>query len=85
MRDENIYCDVCGSKKDERSVEFFTAQFLDRNGDDLNKDILVCHVCRGEYSDEELDGKGEELHEGCLLYTSPSPRDRTRSRMPSSA
>ena len=25
------------------------------------------------------------LGEGCLLYTSPSPRDRTRSRMPSSA
>ena len=23
--------------------------------------------------------------EVCLLYTSPSPRDRTRSRMPSSA
>src|SRR5665811_2638752 len=27
-----------------------------------------------------LDGAGT-----CLLYTSPSPRDRTRSRMPSSA
>ena len=27
----------------------------------------------------------EEIGEGCLLYTSPSPRDRTRSRMPSSA
>ena len=29
-----------------------------------------------------------ETHDGastCLLYTSPSPRDRTRSRMPSSA
>ena len=28
-----------------------------------------------------------ELNQGddCLLYTSPSPRDRTRSRMPSSA
>ena len=25
------------------------------------------------------------LDKGCLLYTSPSPRDRTRSRMPSSA
>ena len=24
-------------------------------------------------------------HDICLLYTSPSPRDRTRSRMPSSA
>ena len=25
------------------------------------------------------------LASSCLLYTSPSPRDRTRSRMPSSA
>ena len=25
------------------------------------------------------------IHTACLLYTSPSPRDRTRSRMPSSA
>ena len=28
---------------------------------------------------------GKPLAIGCLLYTSPSPRDRTRSRMPSSA
>ena len=27
----------------------------------------------------------EEQLSNCLLYTSPSPRDRTRSRMPSSA
>ena len=27
----------------------------------------------------------ETLVEGCLLYTSPSPRDRQKSRMPSSA
>ena len=27
----------------------------------------------------------ENVIEACLLYTSPSPRDRTRSRMPSSA
>ena len=26
-----------------------------------------------------------DIYNGCLLYTSPSPRDRTRSRMPSSA
>eukprot|EP00656_Telonema_subtile_P026090 TRINITY_DN28077_c0_g1_i1.p1 TRINITY_DN28077_c0_g1~~TRINITY_DN28077_c0_g1_i1.p1 ORF type:complete len:439 (+),score=139.42 TRINITY_DN28077_c0_g1_i1:121-1437(+) len=47
-------------------------------------------------SEEELDQEDlEELEEeieaikptrrSCLLYTSPSPRDRTRSRMPSSA
>ena len=30
----------------------------------------------------ETDDTTEDI---CLLYTSPSPRDRTRSRMPSSA
>ena len=37
---------------------------------------------------DELDFYGAFLHteiNNCLLYTSPSPRDRTRSRMPSSA
>ena len=39
---------------------------------------------------ERLDGgQGSEIEQTqvglCLLYTSPSPRDRTRSRMPSSA
>ena len=29
--------------------------------------------------------KGLKNYSSCLLYTSPSPRDRTRSRMPSSA
>ncbi|WDT36835.1 hypothetical protein PVA38_11520 [Streptococcus pneumoniae D39] len=32
---------------------------------------------------DQLDNLG--LLKICLLYTSPSPRDRTRSRMPSSA
>ena len=27
----------------------------------------------------------KKVFNNCLLYTSPSPRDRTRSRMPSSA
>ena len=33
----------------------------------------------------ETPKKGNKLFSSCLLYTSPSPRDRTRSRMPSSA
>ena len=32
-----------------------------------------------------LEDAEEILFYDCLLYTSPSPRDRTRSRMPSSA
>ena len=44
-------------------------------------DRLVAWIDRGEgHPDHEI---GE--YRGCLLYTSPSPRDRTRSRMPSSA
>ena len=37
---------------------------------------------------DRLAGNGlrfTQNYNSCLLYTSPSPRDRTRSRMPSSA
>ena len=39
----------------------------------------------GAYTREHFFGKYPELLEICLLYTSPSPRDRQKSRMPSSA
>ena len=67
--------------------------FVDAVTSDASKDFL-------SLSDRlvELDQKGANIErlmtaavgisaEGgdCLLYTSPSPRDRTRSRMPSSA
>ena len=35
--------------------------------------------------DEAMARYGSDKPDTCLLYTSPSPRDRTRSRMPSSA
>ena len=46
-----------------------------------------------EFQKKALDGNGVQNDaanvwvevDGCLLYTSPSPRDRTRYRMPSSA
>eukprot|EP00656_Telonema_subtile_P032422 TRINITY_DN35596_c0_g1_i1.p1 TRINITY_DN35596_c0_g1~~TRINITY_DN35596_c0_g1_i1.p1 ORF type:complete len:145 (+),score=53.28 TRINITY_DN35596_c0_g1_i1:189-623(+) len=34
---------------------------------------------------EDQTKEGSTQEQTCLLYTSPSPRDRTRSRMPSSA
>ena len=45
------------------------SDFLFRNGDGPHREPGIRYVLL-------LD---------CLLYTSPSPRDRTRSRMPSSA
>ena len=56
-----------------------------------------CRIDNGASLIEEVDGDARDsrltrivdaisvLVEDCLLYTSPSPRDRTRSRMPSSA
>ena len=35
--------------------------------------------------DEMKDSLGLASKSGCLLYTSPSPRDKRQSRMPSSA
>ena len=44
--------------------------------------VMEAHdvVASKNYDEPDLDES-----ESCLLYTSPSPRDRTRSRMPSSA
>ena len=36
-------------------------------------------------SEAAVEGNAFNGIQDCLLYTSPSPRDRTRSRMPSSA
>ena len=41
----------------------------------------VCMVTRGPGATNASIG----VHTACLLYTSPSPRDRQKSRMPSSA
>ena len=41
-------------------------------------DSWACHS-----SEKQLNNYVK--HEDCLLYTSPSPRDRQKSRMPSSA
>ena len=48
-------------------------------------------VCLGTASNPTIYGtgvtsfSGVALYDNCLLYTSPSPRDATLSRMPSSA
>ena len=54
---------------------------------ELGMEVDVVECRRASHVDETLDALvlpgGESTT--CLLYTSPSPRDRTRSRMPSSA
>ena len=45
-------------------------------------DVMLITIVLGFFTNFRLL---EGLYSLCLLYTSPSPRDRTRSRMPSSA
>ena len=67
---------------------------------DMSHRMRKSDIRRGHKGNERIVDMLEELHRTlfaeddkswrgkratCLLYTSPSPRDRTRSRMPSSA
>ena len=61
---------------DEDNVETFMGELRQQMHDLLRKTIRPEFLNR---IDEIV------LFKPCLLYTSPSPRDRTRSRMPSSA
>ena len=47
--------------------------------------LLIVVICVSGYLISTADGRGIEVFSCCLLYTSPSPRDRQKSRMPSSA
>ena len=64
-------------------------------GEDINAKALsaslraqileLAEICEEEGAKLAYVKPHGALYNDCLLYTSPSPRDRTRSRMPSSA
>ena len=59
-------------------------QFNDSESDDFGQIIIqIDKKTKTIYAFRVKSGSKEYI--GCLLYTSPSPRDRTRSRMSSSA
>ena len=72
-----------------RVRQYFQMRLRIKQSDGSYLRAPYCHSDGGPYTYERL--KYEELHfkvgelETCLLYTSPSPRDRQKSRMPSSA
>ena len=59
---------------------------LDKDSLNMNKTDLINAIAEHANLTKAEAGRAlEGLLNSCLLYTSPSPRDRTRSRMPSSA
>ena len=71
-----IQCDVSDQQ------QLFAA--LQQCNERFGKVDLLLHTA-GVLNDGVVATKTWEQLKPCLLYTSPSPRDRTRSRMPSSA
>ena len=83
MRKEKIwlYLDDVRTPKDDRwkvvrSYDEFVAH-IKMNGLENYETISLDH----DLGDTAMN----EYYNNCLLYTSPSPRDRQKSRMPSSA
>ena len=82
------------SVKDNYTVGQFEIEAIDTlNQLFLNNDVVVMVGGSGLYANAVVEGLDEfpdikeEVRENlnCLLYTSPSPRDKRQSRMPSSA
>ena len=71
---------VLSEDVNDTTASLVVAQLLYLEGQDPDKDIsLYINSPGGSIS------AGMAIHDTCLLYTSPSPRDRQKSRMPSSA
>ena len=64
------------SSVEEALIEMYLAGISVRRVEDITEALWGNKVSPSTIS---------ELNKNCLLYTSPSPRDRQKSRMPSSA
>ena len=70
--------------KGEQALQQIGAQGdVEESLQDLKGDQAIQQLQQAGLNDQDSQ-KSTQTHP-CLLYTSPSPRDRTRSRMPSSA
>ena len=65
------------------SVDLFTGQSPLEDQDEEFRIIKTPH--QNKFVVRSAEELRERLPKNCLLYTSPSPRDRQKSRMPSSA
>ena len=66
---------------------FVLRTVISMHNSNKNSDNVSQEETTGETDSSETDTQTQTIakNQSCLLYTSPSTRDRTRSRMPSSA
>ena len=90
-----LICYLQGSKAYKGIIQLGTTTNTDDLQGEIIKSIAWPLISENDINTLLESFRGEILQtppifssvhiKGCLLYTSPSPRDRTRSRMPSSA
>ena len=98
MADNAKFCPQCGAKADEEAMSSVNTQNNDENEKNDAEEVVTENDKEQEGISNEKGSKFSDNKKKiliiasiavviiiCLLYTSPSPRDRTRSRMPSSA
>ena len=73
--EQRIFEQLMEEDSPEDALAFFAQLYDDTPKEQASETVSI--------SENEIYFKRQPLT--CLLYTSPSPRDRTRSRMPSSA
>ena len=79
--DGKIHIVQLGSYSRPEIKEYYNDDFVAYGEDNDYFNHLIDRYNGGPTNNAAING----ISEICLLYTSPSPRDRTRSRMPSSA
>ena len=72
-------------QKDQSEIEAAKAAGDEAKVRHLTDELKSLEEYKEHHPGDSHDPTSLELHCDCLLYTSPSPRDRSVSRMPSSA
>ena len=72
-------------KLDKIGREKVTAEIVAKTDATQEQTANILQLTEISGSNDEILSQLEPVCKGCLLYTSPSPRDATLSRMPSSA
>ena len=85
---DGIQLDVVHGRVEPRNVPIYIGatgmKMMEMTGE-IADGVCLNYLVNPKYNAEAMDALETGAKKACLLYTSPSPRDRTRSRMPSSA
>ena len=85
IRDKTItYLDSAASTQKPKQVIHSISEFLENSYENVHRGMNSLSIDATDLYEKSRD-VAKSFINACLLYTSPSPRDREKSRMPSSA